>query len=128
MYHHRVRFQLPPLISFGLENYYHLRVVDFIDQKLFKDDISVIFDRFLSMKCLSITIILVVGKCLVDGKLLADTNLFSVGKHLLDTKHLASIKMLIDQKDLPDLTIKKKTRMVDLLITGSGEPEAQKTF
>ena len=66
----------------------------FIDQKLFEDDISVIFDRFSSIKCIFITKNLVNTKPLADGKVLEtskhllDTNLFSVGKHLVDTKHL----------------------------------------
>ena len=35
---------------------------------------------------------LVVGKLLVDGKLLGDCKFFSVGDHLIDTEHLASVK------------------------------------
>ena len=87
----------------------------FIDHNLFEDDISVIFDKFSSIKCLSITKNLVnaklsvVGKLLPDGKPnLADTNLVSVGKHLVDTKHSASMKMLTDLTYLAhllDLTI-----------------------
>ena len=77
----------------------------FFDQKLFEDDISIIFDRFSSIKCLSITKNLAKAKHLVVGKLLADGKLFSVGKHLVDTKHLASIKMLTD---LTYLTIDEK--------------------
>ena len=62
----------------------------FIDQKLFEDDISVIFDRFSSSKCLSIT------------KNLANAKLLVVGKHL------AAIQMLTDLTYLPDLTIDEK--------------------
>ena len=52
-----VRFQIPPLI-------------------LCKDNIFVVFDRFSSIKCLSITENLVNAKLLVVGKLLADGKLF----------------------------------------------------
>ena len=89
-----VRFQIPYLLSLGLGKYYRLRVVDFHRPKLFEDDITVMFDRFSSIKCLSITKnlvnakLLVVDKLLLDDKLLAD--LFSVTKHLADTKHLAN--------------------------------------
>ena len=76
--------------------------------KLFEDDIFVIFDRFPSIKCLSITNNLVNAKLLVVGKLLADGKLFSVGKHLLGTEHLSSMKMLTDLTYLPDLTIDEK--------------------
>ena len=56
-----------------------------INQKSFENYISVIFDRFSSIKCLSITIDLV------------DTHLFSVGNHL------ASMKMLTNLTHMRDL-------------------------
>ena len=71
-----VRFQLSPLISFGLRKFYHMRVVDLHLPKLIEGDISLIFDRIVSIKYLSIT------KGLVDTKLLA------FGKFLADCKHL----------------------------------------
>ena len=70
----------------------------FFDQKLFEDDISVIFDRFSSIKCFSITKNLANAKFLVVGKRLADGKFFSIGKHLVDTKHLASIQMFFKQR------------------------------
>ena len=72
----------------------------FIDQTLFEDGISVIFDKFSTIKCLSTTKnlvnaeLLVVGKLLADGKLLVvskhlvDSNLFSVHEHVVDTKYI----------------------------------------
>ena len=123
-----VRFQIPTLISFVLENYYHLRVFDFIDQKLFKNDISVIFDRFSSNKCLALTKyllnakLLVFGKLLADGKFLADSKLLVDDKHLVDTKHLASIKMLADLTYLPDLTIDEKLDSVIFLLRATRLP------
>ena len=63
-------------------------------------DISVIFDKFATIKCLSTTKnlvnakLLVVGKLLADGKLLVvskhlvDSNLFSVHEHVVDTKYI----------------------------------------
>ena len=81
----------------------------FFVQKLFEEDMSIIFDRFSSIKCLSITKNLVnANKHLVIGKILAEGKLFSVGKHLVDTKNLALIKMLTDLSYLPDLTIDEK--------------------
>ena len=50
-----VRFQLSHLILFGLRKYYHMRVVDLHLLKLIEGDISVIYDRFSSIKYLSIT-------------------------------------------------------------------------
>ena len=106
-----LRFQIPPLISFGLGKYYYLIVVDFHWPKLFEDYISVIFDKFSYIKCLSITKNLLNAKLLADGKLFVmskhsvDTNLFTVGQHLVDNKQLASMKMLTVLTYLPDLTI-----------------------
>ena len=55
--------------SFGLGTCYHLHVAWLIsiDQNFFEDDISLIVDRFLSIKCLSITKNLVNAKLLVAG-------------------------------------------------------------
>ena len=75
-----VRFQIPPVISFGLRKYHHLRVVDFHWPELFENDISVISKSLVNAK------LLLVGQFLADGKLLAvskhivGSNLFSVGK------------------------------------------------
>ena len=74
--------------------------------KLFEDDISVIFDRFSSIKCLLMSKTLVNAKPLVVGKLLADGKLFSVGKHL------ESIQMLTD---LTYLTYLSKVNFDQLL-------------
>ena len=61
-----VIFQIPSLISFSLEKYYHLRVVDFIDQNyLIMTSLSYLTD----FHCLSITKTLVNAKLLVVGKL-----------------------------------------------------------
>ena len=64
-----VRFQITTLISFGLRKFYHLS--NFQWPELFEDDISVIFNRFSSTKCLSIAEKLANAKLLVVGKLLA---------------------------------------------------------
>ena len=104
-----VKFQIPTLISFGLEKSYHLS--NFLWPKLFEDDIAIIFDRFSSIKCLSNSKNLVNAKLLVVGKLLADGKLFSVSKHLVYAKHLASIQMLTDLTYLPDLTIDENTQL-----------------
>ena len=119
--HHRwLAFRYYLWYHLVLKNITTLDWLIFIDHNLFEDDISVIFDKFSSIKCLSITKNLVnakrsvVGKLLPDGKPLvvsknlADTNLVSVGKHLVDTKHSASMKMLTDLTyliHLLDLTI-----------------------
>ena len=58
-----VRFQLSHLILFGLRKYYHMRVVDLHLLKLIEGEISVIYDRFSSIKYLSIS------KDLFDAKL-----------------------------------------------------------
>ena len=109
-----VRFQIPTW-----------EWLNFIDQKLFEYDFSVIFYRFLFcqsniyllLKILQILKNLVFGKLLTKGiilandKILVDGELFSVGKHLVDTKHWESIKMVTDliyQTDLPDLPIDEK--------------------
>ena len=42
------------LIYFGLRKYYHMKVGDFDWPELFENDISILFDRFSSIKCLSI--------------------------------------------------------------------------
>ena len=67
------------------EIYYHLRVVNCHWPKLFEDDISVIFDRFSSFKCLSIVKNLVNAKVVVVGKLLADGKPLVVNTYLVDT-------------------------------------------
>ena len=78
--------------------YYHLRVVDFRDQNIFEDAISVLFDRISFIKCLFISKLLLntkdffVGKPSVVGRHLVDNNLFLVAKHFLDTKYFASRK------------------------------------
>ena len=66
------------------------------------DHISVIYDIFLSIKCLSFTKNLANAKHLIVGIFLADDKL------LVDDKHLASIKMLTDLTYLPDLTTDDK--------------------
>ena len=62
-----VGFQVSALISFGLGKYHHLS--NFQQPKLFEDDISVIFDKFSSTKCLSTTKNLANDKLSVVGKL-----------------------------------------------------------
>ena len=106
--------------SFGLGTCYHLERLISIDQQFFEDDISLIVDRFPSIKCLSITKNLVNAKLLVADQLLADgkplvvskhlvnINILSVCKHLVDIKHLTSMKMLTDLTYL--------TKMPDLII------------
>ena len=89
-----VRFQIPSLISFGLRKYYHLRLVNFHWPKLFEDDISVIYDKFSSMKLLLVGQLLADSKLLVVTKHLVDNNLFPVGKCLVDTKCLVSIQIV----------------------------------
>ena len=68
-----VTFQILTLmVSFGNKKYY---------QNLFEDGISVMFNRFLSIKCLFITKLLVVGQFIAVSKLLlflVDGTLFSV--------------------------------------------------
>ena len=102
-----------------MENITILECLIFIVQQLFEDDISVIFDKYSSIKCLCITKNVVnasvVNKLLIDGeplivrKHLVDFNPLSVGKHLVDTKHLASmLAELTYLTYLPDLTIYEK--------------------
>ena len=69
---------------FGLRKYYHIREVDFIDQKLFEYGITVIFDKFSSIKYLSITKDLVDDKLWVNAKLLLDAKLSSVCEYPAD--------------------------------------------
>ena len=63
-----------------------MRVIDFIGQKLFANDISVTFNRFPFIKYLFTTKLLVNAKLLIlckllaFGKLLVDTYFFSVGE------------------------------------------------
>ena len=68
-----VTFQILNLmISFANKKYY---------QNLFEDGMSVMFNRFLSIKCLFITKLLVVGQFIAVSKLLlflVDGTLFSV--------------------------------------------------
>ena len=67
--------------------------------------LSIIFDRFSSIKCLSFT------KNLANAKLLLVVELLADGKLLVDPKHLASIKMLTELTYLiylPALTIAEK--------------------
>ena len=84
-----------------------------MDQKLLEDDISVIFDRFSSIKCVFIT------KSLIDTQLLADATLAVVWDYLvginrfsIDTKHLTSMKMLTHLAYVSDLTILGKLESV----------------
>ena len=89
-----VRFQIPPLISFGLGKYYHLRVVYFHWPELFEDDISVISKSLVNPKFLIVSKFLADGNFLAVSKHIVDSNLFSAGKCLLDTKCLALIKII----------------------------------
>ena len=86
----------------------------FIDQKLFKDDISVIFVRFSSIKHLSITENLANAKLLVFSKLLTRSKILAAGKILADGE-LFSVDVLIEMVTdltymtfLPDLPIDEK--------------------
>ena len=65
-----VSFQIPTLISFGTQN------LIFIDHKLFEDNMSVISDRFLPVRCVPN------AKLLAFDEIFMETNLFSVEKTL----------------------------------------------
>ena len=54
-----------------------IKIVIEKEKNMFEDDISVIFGKFSSIKCLSI------AKNLVNAKLLTDGKLLVVGKHLV---------------------------------------------
>ena len=89
MYHHRwLDFRFFLWFHLVLKNITAWEWLISFDQKLFEDDILVIFDRFSSIKSLCITKnlanakLLVVGKLLADGKLIVVGKLFSVGKYL----------------------------------------------
>ena len=69
------------MISFGLEKYHYLRLVDF--QINLKMTISAIFDRFFDSKCLADVEYFSLSKLLVDSKP------FYVSKCSVDTNMLA---------------------------------------